>query len=378
MGKDVFISYSSADKQVAADICTALESAGNSCWIAPRDILPGVTYADALIQAIDACRVMVIVYSSTANTSPHILREVERAVHNNIPIIPFRLDNSNPSNAMMYYISTPHWLDASAPPLEKHLALLVKTVHEHLENLSGKAARTSVTGQPVPPVSGNETIRSPSQVPSSKINRYTIILLAIAILVITGAVIVVIFPDLHISSSSVPNGTAGTPQPMPQSANTPASGGPVFSSPSSNSSGGPPNSPQSPSPMASSDSASLTTGLPARVTAIGVSPAGPGNVCGTTATQTISKGSRMCVIGIVESVNAQNMIKVFIDNAGDCSTGINPLAQEQFTITGTSGQAFSHVLDVDTTTLPYAKPLCLKAGIFGSKGSGSATVFQIT
>ena len=379
MGKDVFISYSSADKPVAADICTALESAGNSCWIAPRDILPGTTYADALIQAIDASRIMVLVYSSTANTSPHILREVERAVHNNIPIIPFRLDNSDPSNAMMYYISTPHWLDASEPPLEKHLDLLVKTVHEHLENLSGKTAHTSVTNQPIPHISGKENIKSPSHVLTSKNNIYKIIPLAIAIIVTIGVVTVVIFPNLHPSSLSVPNGTVGIVQPMPQSPNTPASGGSVSSSQSSNSSNGNTNSPASSSTMTSSASASLTTDLPARVTNVGVSPVGPDNVCGTTATQTISKGSRMCVIGIMESVNAQSMIiKVFINNAGDCSTGINPLAQEQFTITGTSGQSFSHELTIDTTTLPYSKPLCLKAGIFGSKGSGSATAFQIS
>jgi len=205
---------------------------------------------------------------------------------------------------------------------------------------------------------------------------YKIIPLAIAIIII-GIIAVVIFPNLHPSSSS--NGTGGLTQ---QSGVDDTSTRSVSNSQSSNSSYVNTNSLASSSTMTSSDSTSLTGNLPARVTNVGISPLGPGNVCGKTATQSISKGSQMCVIGTMESVSAQSMIiKVTINNAGDCSsTGINPLAQDQFTITdsGTSGQSFSHVLNIDTTTLPYSKPLCLKAGILGSKGSGSATLFQIS
>jgi hypothetical protein len=382
MGTDVFISYPSARNEIATAMCAALEKNGITCWIAPRDILPGITYADALIQAIDSSKVMVLVYSSETNKSPHILREVERAVHNNIPIIPVRVDNSDPSNAMQYYISTPHWLDAFVPPFEQHLDRLVKAIKQHLENLSGKTAQTSVTNQPIPHISGKEHIKSPSHVLTSKNNMYKIIPIAIAIIVIIGVITVVIFPNLHPSSLSVPNGTVEIAQPMLQSANTTASGGSVSSSRSSNSSNVNTNSLASSSTMTSSDSTSLTGGQPARVTYVGISPIGTGNVCGTTAIKLISKGNQMCLIGTMESVSEQNVIiKVMIYNAEDCSSnGINPLAHDQFTITatGTSGQSFSHVLNIDTTTLPYSKLLCLKAGILGYKGVGSLTMFQIS
>lgn len=39
---DVFISYASSDKPVADAVCAALEQRGIRCWIAPRDILPGL------------------------------------------------------------------------------------------------------------------------------------------------------------------------------------------------------------------------------------------------------------------------------------------------------------------------------------------------
>ena len=377
MGTDVFISYPSARNEIATAMCDALEKNGITCWIAPRDILPGITYADALIQAIDSSKVMVLVYSSETNTSPHILREVERAVHNNIPIIPVRVDNSDPSNAMQYYISTPHWLDAFVPPFEQHLNRLVKAIKQHLENLSGKTAHTSVINQPIPHISGKENIKSPSHVLTSKNNMYKIIPLAIAIVVIIGVIALVIFPHLYPSSPS--NGTGG---PTQQSGVDNTSSKSVSNSQSSNSSNVNTNSLALSSTTTSSSSTSLTGGLPVRVTNVGVSPLGTGNVCGTNATQLISKGSQMCAIGTLDSASPQIvMINVMIYNAGDCSSnGKNPLAQEQFSITaaGTSGQSFSHVLTIDTTTLPYSKLLCLKTGILGSQGSGTATIFQIS
>ena len=80
MAHDVFISYSHLDKPVADAACATLESRGVRCWIAPRDVLPGDEYASALVGAIHSSRLLVLVFSSGANQSPQVLREVERAV----------------------------------------------------------------------------------------------------------------------------------------------------------------------------------------------------------------------------------------------------------------------------------------------------------
>jgi hypothetical protein len=49
----VFISYASADAALAQKVCAALEATGILCWIAPRDVIPGTFYADAIVGAID-------------------------------------------------------------------------------------------------------------------------------------------------------------------------------------------------------------------------------------------------------------------------------------------------------------------------------------
>jgi hypothetical protein len=131
---DVFISYSNHDKAVADALCATLESRKIRCWIAPRDIIPGVDYAAALIENLSSSRLLVLIFSRESNNSAHVSREVERAVSKEIPIIPLRIENVTPSKAMEYYLSTPHWLDALTPPLEKHLQTLADTIQIFLEN----------------------------------------------------------------------------------------------------------------------------------------------------------------------------------------------------------------------------------------------------
>lgn len=132
MPHDVFISYSEKDKPTADAACFALESKQVRCWIAPRDILAGVNWGEAIVDAIAQAKVMVLVFSSHANRSPQVMREVERAVNKGIPILPFRIEDVPLSKAFEYYISTRHWLDALTPPLEQHLRKLATTVQRLL------------------------------------------------------------------------------------------------------------------------------------------------------------------------------------------------------------------------------------------------------
>lgn len=133
VGHDVFISYSHEDKPVADAICSGLEVEGIKCWIAPRDVLPGAIFQDAIIDAIDGSSIMVVVYSSKSNSSPHVVRELTRAVSKDVIIIPFRIEDVPLSKTMEYLISVPHWLDALTPPLDAHIKELVKVVKANLD-----------------------------------------------------------------------------------------------------------------------------------------------------------------------------------------------------------------------------------------------------
>lgn len=133
MSHDVFISYSSHDQSTAHAVCAGLEGVGVRCWIAPRDIPAGRTYAGEIVASIKTARVMVVIFSSHSNGSANVMREVERAIHAGATILPFRIENVNPTKDMEYFLSVPHWLDALTPPLETHIERLRGQIRQILD-----------------------------------------------------------------------------------------------------------------------------------------------------------------------------------------------------------------------------------------------------
>jgi TIR domain len=64
MAHDVFISHSSSDKTIADAVCATLEKASICCWIAPRDVQPGRSFAGEITRAIQQSKVMVLIFSA--------------------------------------------------------------------------------------------------------------------------------------------------------------------------------------------------------------------------------------------------------------------------------------------------------------------------
>jgi hypothetical protein len=151
MAHDVFISYAHEDRTVANAVVATLEGHSIRCWIAPRDILPGDDWGSAILDAIKEAHAMVIVFSSHSNNSNQIKREVERAVHQGIAVIPLRIEDVLPSKTLEYFISTQHWLDALTPPLEQHLTHLADTITVLLAKKSGRVETPRLGAEEVGP-----------------------------------------------------------------------------------------------------------------------------------------------------------------------------------------------------------------------------------
>lgn len=107
----IFLSHSSTDAPTAMEICELLEQNKIECFIAPRDIRSGREYAEEIVNGIDSSTVMVLLMSEAANASPHVLREVERAVSKNIPILVYKLENVKLSKSLEYFLMTHQWIN---------------------------------------------------------------------------------------------------------------------------------------------------------------------------------------------------------------------------------------------------------------------------
>lgn len=128
MAHDVFISHSHVDKAIADAVCATLESNKIRCWIAPRDIAPGVDWPTSISTAISKSRVFILIFSENSNRSEDVGRELILAANSNLVIIPFRIENAIPEPGKQYYLARTHWLDAMNPPTQEQIENLVAAV----------------------------------------------------------------------------------------------------------------------------------------------------------------------------------------------------------------------------------------------------------
>lgn len=122
---DLFISYATDNKKIADYIVEKIEKKGYKCFIAPRNIRTGSDYAVEIINGISNSTAVLLVFSSKSDKSHYVLREINSAVSRNKPIIPLRIEDFLPSEAMEFYLGPTHWLDAFPEVLDIHLDKIV-------------------------------------------------------------------------------------------------------------------------------------------------------------------------------------------------------------------------------------------------------------
>ena len=137
---EVFICHSSKDAALAFSICEMLEKEGINCWIAPRNIVGGKLYAEEIMDAIDDTAIVLVVFSQHANLSNHVMSEVNSAFNANKVIIPFRIDDSNMSRALNYYLN-PSQIIMGCPVTEERLQELKDAV---IRNIPSRAKEQKV------------------------------------------------------------------------------------------------------------------------------------------------------------------------------------------------------------------------------------------
>jgi len=133
MAHDVFLSNSNKDKVAADAVRRALEREGLRVWMTARDILPSADWAEWNRAAINEARVFVLIFSANANRSEHTWRELEYAVSRGKPVIPFWIDNVEPSVRFAQHVAVLRRVDAFPPPIEPHFGRLAAAVKELLE-----------------------------------------------------------------------------------------------------------------------------------------------------------------------------------------------------------------------------------------------------
>jgi TolB-like protein len=197
----VFISYASPDSAVAEVACDALESAGVTCWIAPRDVTPGAFYADQIVHAIDAAKAMVLILSQHAAQSPHVLREIERATSKRHTVVSLKIDHAPLPASLEYFLNTSHWLDASTGDIARSIPKLVAAVRVAIQ-------------VPVVTPEVASTLRAPAS-SARPLQRTAIIVASLIGLAIAGFAVDRLWVSSRAAPTSAPTAVVPAPAPAP-------------------------------------------------------------------------------------------------------------------------------------------------------------------
>lgn len=180
----IFLSHSSKDAAVAEQICEQLEKNGTQCFIAPRNIRPGKEYAEEIINGIDESAAVVLLMSKNANSSPHVLREVEHAVSGGTPILVYKIEDVVLSKSMEYFLMTHQWV--SSKPQEDY-ADIVAFAKDLAKKENSEPGRTETAGnaadQKIKAV-GNAAEQEPKAAAKRKIGIFAVA--AVAVLAIAA------------------------------------------------------------------------------------------------------------------------------------------------------------------------------------------------
>ena len=86
-----------------------------------------------------------MVFSRNSDQSAHVRTEIERAFNQGKTIIPFRIENIEPSDEIQYFIGSRQWLDAFSGPYEDYTRQLAQIIKNRL------TPDSSVRGSQEPP-----------------------------------------------------------------------------------------------------------------------------------------------------------------------------------------------------------------------------------
>jgi len=204
MAHDVFISYSSEDKKVADAVCAALEEVKIRCWIAPRDVLVGEKWPEAIADAIEKSHIMVLIFSSHSNNSKDVSKELVLAMNVGVAVIPLRIEEVQPKGVMKYYLSDTHWIDALNPPTKKQIGSIVETVSLLVYKEKVSSGKQKIYKKENEILSHEWEKETPTRkVKTSKFNRLVIISGAVLFALVIATVFIVIEINNKINETNI-------------------------------------------------------------------------------------------------------------------------------------------------------------------------------
>ncbi|MBR5342035.1 MAG: toll/interleukin-1 receptor domain-containing protein [Erysipelotrichaceae bacterium] len=147
MNADIFISYKSEEEAYARRVRKVLEDNGMSCWMAPDSIPVGSNYMKQIPQAIESCKVMIVLVSEKSQKSTWVKNEFSQAISKNKLIIPYVIQDCKLEDEFAFSMSTMQQVFAWKNE-EDALQRIVRDIREVLGDEENAKIEISVVKKP--------------------------------------------------------------------------------------------------------------------------------------------------------------------------------------------------------------------------------------
>jgi hypothetical protein len=149
MDNDIFISYTQPDRNKAFAIHDMLQVKKIRSWIAPSGeygIQAGVYYEGPIVNAIESCKIFILVYSRFVNESDHVIREL-RHKRKEQKLLLVKLDNSDYRQDLSYYLKGLQYINSYTQQWQEVLKELLSRIKKELDNTNNTSLDNISTDQ---------------------------------------------------------------------------------------------------------------------------------------------------------------------------------------------------------------------------------------
>ena len=105
MSAEVFVSYSSQDHTQVSKIIERLRKAGVSVWMDEGGIDAATLWSEAIVEAINDCKVLIMMVSKHSNDSANVVKEVMLASESSKTILPVYLEPADIPTRLKYQLT---------------------------------------------------------------------------------------------------------------------------------------------------------------------------------------------------------------------------------------------------------------------------------
>lgn len=102
-------------------------------------------WAGSITRTIEHSRAFVVIVSEGSVASNEVAKEITLATRVSNYIFPFRIEDAQMNERMVYHLSAYHWIDAIEPPMERRINKLADRI---VDALNGKSDNIEYIGVP--------------------------------------------------------------------------------------------------------------------------------------------------------------------------------------------------------------------------------------